>query len=46
MRTRIVLLLLGFAAAFTGDWFLAIRGCGVRTPGFLCGVAAFSCAHL
>ena len=39
-------MLLGFAAAFVGDWFLAIRGCGVRTPGFLCGVAAFACAHL
>ena len=36
----------GFAAAFVGDWFLAIRGSGVRTSGFLCGVAAFACAHL
>lgn len=42
----IILMILGFAAAFLGDWFLAIRGCGVRTPGFLCGVTAFACAHL
>ena len=43
---RIVLMLLGFSAAFTGDWFLVIRRCGVREPGFLCGIAAFACAHL
>jgi len=39
-------MILGFAAAFTGDWFLAIRSCGVREPGYLCGIAAFACAHL
>ena len=44
--TRIALLLFGFAAAFVGDWFLAIRRCGVTEPGFLCGIAAFACAHL
>ena len=38
-------MLSGFAAAFTGDWFLVIRQSGVRTTGFLCGVAAFACAH-
>lgn len=43
---RIALMLSGFAAAFAGDWFLAIRCCGVREPGFLCGIAAFACAHL
>ena len=36
----------GFVAALVGDWFLAIRGCDARTPGFLCGVTAFACAHL
>ena len=46
MKIRLILMLLGFAAAFCGDWFLAIRQCGVRTPGFLCGVAAFTCAHV
>jgi len=40
------LMALGFAAAFTGDWFLAIRRCGVRESGFLAGMAAFACAHL
>ena len=29
MRTRVILMLSGFAAAFTGDWFLVIRRCGV-----------------
>ena len=38
MNTRLTVF--GFAAAFCGDWFLAIRHCGVRTPGFLCGVTA------
>ena len=46
MKMRVVLMFFGFAAAFTGDWFLAIRKCGVREPGFLCGIAAFACAHL
>ena len=35
MKTCLVLMLLGFAAAFTGDWFLVIRRCGVKEPGFL-----------
>ena len=43
---RKVLMACGFAAAFCGDWFLAIRACGVKEPGFLCGVAAFACAHV
>ena len=46
MKIRAVLTLSGFAAAFTGDWFLVIRRCGVSKPGFLCGIAAFACAHL
>lgn len=41
-----ILKVLGFAAAFTGDWFLAVRRCGVQDRGFLCGIAAFACAHL
>lgn len=46
MKARLALMLLGFAAAFTGDWFLVIRRCGMRETGFLCGIAAFACAHL
>ncbi len=39
-------MLAGFGAAFCGDWFLAIQRCDVQSPGFLCGVAAFACAHV
>lgn len=46
MKRRLALMLLGLAVAFTGDWFLVVRRCGVREPGFLCGIAAFACAHL
>lgn len=46
MKKRRIIMALGFVAAFTGDWFLVICGCGVRKPGFLGGVAAFTCAHL
>ena len=46
MKKRRIIMALGFVAAFTGDWFLVICGCGLRKPGFLGGVAAFTCAHL
>lgn len=45
MKMRLVLMLVGFAAAFTGDWFLAIQKSSVREVGFLYGIAAFTCAH-
>lgn len=35
MKMRLVLMLVGFAAAFTGDWFLAIQKSSVREVGFL-----------
>lgn len=43
---RGALMLAGFAAAFTGDYFLVWLRSGVRQPGFLCGVVAFACAHI
>ncbi len=39
-------MLVGFAAAFAGDWFLAIRGASRGTGEFLAGVAAFSLAQI
>ena len=45
MKQRTILMALGFAAAFCGDWLLVVMRCGVRTMGFLFGVLAFSCAH-
>lgn len=36
----------GFAAAFTGDWFLIVRQSDVKDDGFLYGIVAFACAHL
>ena len=38
-------MLAGFAFAFTGDWFLAVKGAGRGSSGFLAGVAAFSLAQ-
>ncbi|MBR2838412.1 MAG: hypothetical protein IKE55_06505 [Kiritimatiellae bacterium] len=35
----------GFAAAATGDWFLAVKASPVRSPGFLAGIACFAAAH-
>ena len=32
LKTRNILMLLGFAAAFIGDWFLVVRRCGAREP--------------
>ena len=46
MKQRTVLMALGFAAAFCGDALLVLMRYGVRTTGFLFGVAAFSCAHI
>ena len=46
MKQRTWLMALGFAAAFCGDGLLVFMRCGVRTTGFLFGVAAFSCAHV
>ena len=39
-------MLAGFAAAFTGDWFLAIQGSPRGSAGFLAGVGAFSVAQV
>ena len=46
MSKRRVGMLLGFLAAFVGDWFLAIRGSPRGSAGFLFGVGAFSVAQL
>ena len=46
MNERRMVMLAGFAAAFTGDWFLAVRGSPRGTLGFLMGVAAFSLAQI
>ncbi len=46
MKQRTLLMALGFAAAFCGDGLLVFMNYGVRTTGFLFGVAAFSCAHV
>lgn len=35
----------GFVAAAIGDWLLAVKGCPLRSAGFLGGVAAFSVAQ-
>ena len=43
---RHALMLLGFAAAFAGDWFLAIQGASRGSGEFLAGVAAFSLAQV
>ena len=46
MKQRTLLMALGFAAAFCGDGLLVFMNYGVRTTGFLFGVAAFACAHI
>ena len=38
-------MLAGFAAAFAGDWFLAIKGSPPKSVGFLQGVLCFSLAQ-
>ena len=39
-------MLLGFAAAFCGDWLLAVKCSPPKSAGFLGGIAAFACAHV
>ena len=46
MDSRRKLMLLGFGAAFAGDWFLAIRGGARGSSDFLAGVAAFAAAQI
>ena len=36
----------GFAAAFAGDWMLAVRCSPTGSPGFLAGVGCFALAHV
>ena len=36
----------GFAAAFVGDWMLAVRCSPTGSPGFLVGVGCFALAHV
>ena len=36
----------GFAAAFAGDWMLAVRCSPMGSPGFLAGVGCFALAHV
>ena len=39
-------MLVGFAAAFSGDWFLAVKASPADSPGFLAGVGCFALAHV
>lgn len=47
MNTRRRLwMVFGFAAAFAGDWMLAVRGSPTRSTGFLAGTGFFALAHV
>lgn len=39
-------MLAGFLSAGMGDWLLAVKGCSLRSAGFLAGIAAFAVAQL
>ena len=43
---RRLCMLAGFAAAFAGDWFLAIKGSPPKSAGFFYGVICFSTAQV
>ena len=43
---RRCVMLMGFVAAFCGDWLLAVKCSPPKSGGFLGGIVAFACAHL